>query len=165
MKTQRKKTLDYESAYQTAVRLLGSRAHSRQEIAQKLRQRGYSQPVIALVLERCSERRYIDDAATCDGYCRELIRKGFGPLAVRQRLSARGIAGELIQSTLEDRYPFEVVCTTARAVAARKLRQLSGRFRDEIDIRTRLARFLDQRGFPATIIREILEGRLDDDST
>jgi regulatory protein len=156
MKTREKAKLYFEAAYFQAVRLLGRRAHSRYELAQKLRQRGHADRIIAQVLARCEEHRYIDDATTCDSYCCELIRKGFGPRMIRQRLAGRGIAAELIQNVLEVRYPPEIVVSAARTVAAHKSHQLGNRFREKMEVRTRLARFLTQRGFPSDIIHEIL---------
>jgi regulatory protein len=125
-------------------------------LAHKLRQRGAADQIVTLVIRRCEECGYIDDAATCDSYCRELIRKGFGPRMIHQRLARRGITAELIQSTLETRYPQDVVLATARLVAARKSRQLGSRFRVKVELHTRLARFLAQRGFPSAIIHEAL---------
>jgi regulatory protein len=164
MRTRNKTKIDYEATYQRAIRLLTRRAHSRDELAQKLRQHGASEQIIDQVMVRCEERRYIDDAAACDSYCRELIRKGFGPRMIRQRLSGRGIAGELIQSALEILYPHDVVLATARAVATRKSQQLGSRFRKKFEIRMRLARYLTQRGFPSGIIHDILDDPLDDNS-
>ena len=164
MKTRDKAKLDFEAVYLQAVRLLGRRAHSRNELAQKLRQRGHADQVITRVLKRCEERHYIDDATTCDNYCRELIRKGFGPRMIRHRLAGRGIATELIQNALEARYPREVVLSTARKLAARKSRQLGNRVREKMEMRTRLARFLTQRGFPSGIVHEILNDPTGDNS-
>lgn len=164
MKTRERAKLDFEAVYLQAVRLLGRRAHSRNELAQKLRQRGHADEIIAQVLARCEEHRYIDDATTCDSYCRELIRKGFGPRMIRKRLAGRGIAAELIQNALEVRYPREIVLSTARTVAARKSHLLGNRFREKMEVRTRLARFLTQRGFPSGIIHEILSTRPGDNS-
>jgi regulatory protein len=164
METREKAKLDIDAVYLQAVRLLGRRAHSRNELAQKLRRRGHADQVIAQVLSRCEERRYIDDATTCDSFCRELIRKGFGPRMIRQRLAGRGIAAELIQNALEVRYPPEIVRSTARTVAARKSHQLGNRFREKMEVRKRLARFLTQRGFPSGIIHEILNTPSGDNS-
>lgn len=154
----------YQAAYHTAIRLLGRRAHSRKELAQKLGRRGYPDPIIDAVLRSCENHHYIDDAATCDSYCRELIRKGFGPRMIRQRIAKRGIKRDLIESVLETRYPRDAVRTTARAVAARKRDQLEGRFSEKRAIATRLARFLSQRGFPAGVIRDIVAEQGGDES-
>jgi regulatory protein len=157
MTTHDKTDRDYEPTYSTAVRLLGRRAHSRKELARKLRQRGYLDAVIEKVLQNCEAHHYIDDAAACDSYCRELIRKGAGPRMIRQRLAGRGIQKSLIESVLETRYPQDVVRATARAVATRKRDQLAARLLQKGAINARLARFLTQRGFPMDIIHAIIE--------
>jgi regulatory protein len=152
---------DIEAAYETAIRLLAQRPHGQKELEQKLRQRGYGDPIRRVVLRRCMEGGYIDDAATCEAYCRELIRKGFGPRAVRQRLAGRGMDDKLVRSTLTTRYPQEAVYKNARTVAARKLQQLRDRFREKSELRMRLARFLAQRGFPADSAHDIIDELID----
>ena len=165
MTTHDKTNRDDEAAYSTALRLLGRRAHSRKELARKLRQRGYPDPVIEEVLRKCEAHHYIDDAAACDSYCRELIRKGAGPWMIRQRLVGRGINNSLIESVLETRYPQDVVRVTARAVAARKRDQLAARLSEKGAINARLARFLNHRGFPMDIIHAVIEEHSDDESS
>jgi len=147
---------DVEAAYRAAIRLLGRRAHSRKELAQKLRQRGYAEAVRTEALRRCEAQNYLDDAAACEGYCLELIRKGFGPRAIRQRLAGRGFDGALIGSVLVALYPREVVRETARAVAVRKADQLRARYHESLELRARLTRYLNQRGFPADILHEVV---------
>jgi regulatory protein len=164
MTTQNKTKRNYETGYHTATRLLGRRPHSRQELAQKLRQRGYSEPIIEEILGDCQAHHYIDDAAACDSYCRELIRKGFGPRMIRQRLAGRGIEASLIESVLETSYPSDLIRATARAVAARKRGQLESRFSENSAINVRLTRFLTQRGFPLDIIHAIINERTGDES-
>lgn len=154
----------YRSAYSSAIRLLGRRAHSRKELAQKLRRRGYPDPIIDEVLESCEGRRYLDDEAACHSYCRELIRKGAGPRMIRRRLAERGIKEGLIESVLETRYPPDLIRATALAVAARKRDQLENRFSEKGAIFARLARFLTQRGFPMDIIDAIIKDLNGDES-
>ena len=162
MTNQNKNKRNYEAGYYTATRLLGRRPHSRLELAQKLRQRGYPDTIIEKVLGDCEAHHFIDDAATCDSYCRELIRKGFGPGMIRRRLAGRGIEGSLIESVLETRYPQDVIRATARAVAARKRDQLEARFSEKGAISARLTRFLTQRGFPMDIIYAIIRDLIGD---
>ena len=154
------KTTQIEAAYETAVRLLARRAHSRGELARKLRRKGYADPIGNAAIDRCEALGYIDDTAACESYCRELIRKGYGPRAIHQRLTARAIHSDLIRSALATHYPEELVFTTATAVAHRKLRQLENRFRSPVELRPRLARFLMQRGFTRDTVQAVMENLL-----
>jgi regulatory protein len=145
------------AAYHAATRLLCRRGHSRKELLLKLRQRGYEDTAIDAALERCERHNYIDDTATCGHYCRELIRKGQGPLTIRQRLVQRGFDRALIDTTIKAHYPSAIIHETAQAVAARKAGQLKARYKEKLDLRRRLARFLTQRGFPTEVIHSTLD--------
>jgi regulatory protein len=157
MENQNKAQGDAAAAYETAVRLLARRAHTRKELARKLRQRGYAEQISAEALDRCEANHYIDDGAACEGYCRELIRKGYGPRAIRRRLADRGIDPGLIGSALAAHYPQALVHATAATIARRKLHQLESRFRDPKELRPRLKRFLSQRGFPTDLLHEVVD--------
>jgi regulatory protein len=156
MKIRNKSQPDLETAYETAIRLLARRPHSRKEVTQKLRLRGCPDPILSEVLRRLIDKGYIDDAATCETYCQELIRKGFGPRVIRQRLASRGIDAGLIRSALTRHYLFEVVRENARRAALRKKGQLESRCLKKNELRMRLARFLTQRGFEPDIIHEVM---------
>lgn len=152
------------AAYQAATRLLCRRGHSHNELKLKLSQRGFEEAVIDAALARCQRHNYLDDPTTCEHYCRELIRKGQGPRAIRQRLAQRGFEQALIEATLEAHYPTDTIIETAQAVAARKAEQLKTRHKERFDLRTRLARFLTQRGFPADVVRKAIDRTLDSGS-
>jgi regulatory protein len=156
MKIRDKSKPDLEKAYDTAIRLLARRPHSRRELTQKLRLRGCPDPILSEVLSRLIDRGYIDEAATCETYCQELIRKGFGPRVIRQRLAKRGFDAELIRGALTTNYLLEVVRENARAAAVRKKGQLENRRLKTTELRIRLARFLTQRGFEPDVIHEVM---------
>jgi regulatory protein len=151
-----------EAAYATAVSLLARRPHTRKELEQKLLQRGYADKIRSDVIRRLNEHAFIDDETTCENYCLELIRKGFGPRAIRQRLAGRGIDNGLIRKALTAHYPLEAVRESARRAAVRKLKQLESRYAEKSKLRPRLARFLAQRGFPADIVHEVMDDVIDD---
>lgn len=156
MKIRDKSQPDLETAYETAIRLLARRPHTQKELTQKLRLRGCPDPILSEVLSRLIDKGYIDDAAACETYCQELIRKGFGPRVIRQRLASRGIDAGLIRSALTTYYLFEVVRENAKTAAIRKKRQLENRCLNENELRMRLMRFLTQRGFGPDIIHEVM---------
>lgn len=145
------------AAYHAAIRLLCRRGHSRHELKLKLHQRGYADTIIATTLKRCERHNYIDDAASCEHYCRELIRKGHGPRSIHQRLVQHGFDRGLIDATIDTHYPAAIIHETARSVAARKASRLKKRYHEKHDLRARLARFLTQRGFPADVVHTTID--------
>ena len=160
MKDRKTQAADLETAYRAAIRLLGRRAHSRRELVDKLRRREHSPESVAEVIRRCEAHRYLDDEAACEGYCRELMRKGQGPRAIRQRLAGRGFDGDLIERTMDAQCSREAVMTSARSLSARKARQLLQRHGDPRKVRPRLARFLTQRGFPTEVVLKAIDEAL-----
>jgi regulatory protein len=144
------------------MRLLARRPHSRKELEQKLLQRGFADQIRSDVIRRLDEQGYLDDAATSENYCLELIRKGFGPRVIRQRLAGRGIDNKLVRRALTAHYPLEAVRENAGRTADRKVKQLQNRYSEKSKLRVRLARFLAQRGFPADIIHAVMDEELDE---
>lgn len=86
-------------------------------------------------------------------YVAERLRKGFGPLRVRQELRRRGLADALIEPHL-DRPPQQWLELMA-AVQEKKFGSQRAADRKEL---ARRARFLEHRGFPAELIVRLLHG-------
>jgi len=98
-------------------------------------------------------RGLVSDARMAEAYAEERIRKGYGPLRVRQELRQRGVADELIDPHL------------ART-AGDWLQHLRNVHDKKFGVglsqgakeRGRRARFLEQRGFPSDLIGRLLHG-------
>jgi regulatory protein len=135
----------------SAMRMLAAREHSRFELARKLRQRGHLQADIDSVLDDLQARNLLSDARFAEAYLEQRLRKGYGPLRVRAELSERGVDNALVDHALECLSPDwpELLAETA----ARKFG--ASRPSDFSDARRR-GRFLQQRGFPAAMIRRYL---------
>ena len=84
----------YQKAMNTAVRVLARRDHTRLEIEQKLRQRGYDLEVIRDVVVECERLNYIDDERTAKVYIFQLARRGFGFRRIRLELNRKGLKGD-----------------------------------------------------------------------
>lgn len=83
-------------AHETALRLLGVRAHSEFELTRKLQQRGYEPTAIDDTIARLRQRGYLDDAA----YAESLVRLRAGRrsrAALIAELGAKGIERELAE--------------------------------------------------------------------
>jgi len=80
------------TARETALRLLARRDHSREELRQKLAAREYSDEDIESEREELSRKSLIDDGRFAEAFVRWELERGFGALAIRDRLRRKGIS-------------------------------------------------------------------------
>jgi len=78
-------------AYAKAIRLLGAREHTTTEIRKKLGDTGFDNDVIEATLEQLISSGYQSDERFATLYAEQLLRKHYGPMAIRAKLTARGI--------------------------------------------------------------------------
>ena len=134
-----------------ALRLLASREHSRGELERKLLARGYEAAILGGVLDALTETGLLSDERMAEAYVAGRLRKGFGPLRLRQELRERGLGDDLIGPCL-DRSASDWLELMTR-VAARKFGP--GRVTDRKEL-ARRARFLEYRGFPPDLVGRYL---------
>jgi regulatory protein len=139
------------------LRLLADREHSRLELERKLRARGYEGSAVVEVVDSLAESGLMSEERMTEAYVAERLRKGFGPLRIRQELRQRGVADELIAPHL-DLSPGQWLELMIE-VADKKFGTRRASDRREIASR---ARFLEYRGFPADLIARVLSGEAPD---
>ncbi len=135
-----------------AVRFLAVREHSRHELRRKLRGRSHDPGLIDGVLDDLERQQLLSDERFAEQYLEQRMRRGFGPLRIRAELEQRGVADPVIAAALQRAHPdWEGLLVEA---AARKFGEQPG-----FDLRdlARRGRFLEQRGFPISLIRRHLE--------
>jgi regulatory protein len=123
-----------------ALRLLARREHTRRELEQKLAAHVEESAELSALLDHFTARGWISDAR----FVEQLVhakRARYGPARIRQLLTARGVADELITPAICALKETEV--DAARAVWSRKFRTPAGNAED----RARQVRFLQSRGF------------------
>ena len=125
-----------KAALNSALRILTRRDHSRFELEQKLKQRGFKKRDIDDAVSACERFDYINDLRTAQVYIRQLKRKGYGKKRIRLELSKKGLKGSRIQGILDD----SVSIPDEREVAEGLLRKHMVRFEREPD------RFADSGG-------------------
>ena len=143
-------------ALNTALRILTPRDHSKYELVQKLKQRGFSRVDIDDAISACVRFDYINDVRTAQVYIRQLKRKGYGKKRIRLELNKKRLKGDRIQGILDQR----VSETDEREGAARILKKNIKRFERETDSlkrRDKIYRFLHARGFSQGVIAENLK--------
>ena len=137
-----------EAAKQRLMRFLGTREHTRTELARKLAQRGVPPAVIEMALDWAVAAGHLNEQRFADAYTAELRRKGYGARAIQKKLYEKGV---------REAEPLEEDPDATRAAAAELVQRRYG----EIDAlepaeKLKAARFLVNRGFDHDTIRSLL---------
>lgn len=132
------------------LRLLARREHSRKELAEKLRLRGFSSDESQAVLDRLAEQGWQSDERYAECFARQRIQNGYGPVKIAYELQQRG-GGEVDLDALVA----ELKCDwmeLARQVYSRKYPHTA-----QMNVQEwhRRSRFLQQRGFSGDLIRAL----------
>ncbi len=150
-----------EDAYESALRILSAREHSRHQLVTKLKTRGFSFKDIEATLTRLQQLSYLDDARFAEMLLRErVLRRGFGFADAQARLRRAGVGGEEIEratALVREEVDEADLCMKAAQKKNRELNENDPRKRYQ-----KLARFLQSRGFPTYLIRDALETLTDE---
>lgn len=130
------------SCRDSAIYLLSRRDHGRNELAQKLKIKGYEQADIEQAVEYCDHLGYLDDQRFAQGLVRQHIAKGHGEMRIRQELKQKSLSAEVVDCALAQQSVdwFEL----ARQTAEKKFN-----LAEVVDQkgRAKQIRFLQYRGF------------------
>lgn len=89
-------------AFNKAVDLLSRRDHSKKELSDKLKQKGFGSDFDE-VFEKLESYGYLDDERFARNYTKQLIEfKSFGKMRIKQELFKKGIDRDLISEILEE---------------------------------------------------------------
>ena len=152
-----RQTLDASQVKEIALRLLARREHSTHELRTKLLSRGGSFETVGTTLDELSAEGYLSDSRYTELAIRARLRTADGPLKVRAYLLQRGIIDSLIKHYLpsdqelwlERALKLDQLNCMKRGISLQESKTLEG-----WSIRSRL---LKNRGYPANIIRQVLE--------
>jgi regulatory protein len=129
---------------------LARREHSELELARKLTTRGYAADTVAATLAELVSDSLLSNARFAEVFVHSRIQRGSGPQKIRAELRERGIADDLIDSSLDAHA--DSWRELARQVRAKRFGNgQPGDFRE----RSRQMRFLQQRGFSAEQIKGV----------
>lgn len=92
MAFERRKRSHAKSPFVYGLGLLARRDYSRQQLAQKLEQRGYAADVSAEALDALTTEGWLDDFRYGSQLCRRLIERGYGPYYIRQAWQQKGVS-------------------------------------------------------------------------
>ena len=145
---------DVEGAKRVALRLLGLRPRSVQEMLRKLRERSHNPSAAAEVVGRLEAQGLLDDAAFAEHFARVRSAKGHGRGRLLTDLLARGVerrvAERAIDSVLEEEAVDEL--EVARQLALKRIGQMKGLPREVVF--RRVVAHLARRGYRG---REVVE--------
>ncbi len=135
-----------------ALELVGRRPHFRQELRQKLLDRGFSDQEVESALADLGRLGLLDDLRNArDMAAGSLSRKGFGPRRMRYELQRRGVEEGVAHTVVSEIFEEpDAELQRAREIVARGG---SGPRSD----RDRMARQLDRKGFSKSVILRVLE--------
>jgi regulatory protein len=137
-----------------AMGLLARREHSRRELHDKLRQKGYADTIITRVIAELETDRFQSDERFTDSLIRTRRDRGYGPIRIQKELQEKGIAPELIDRLLN---------LSAQEWMDSLQRVWRKKFGDKIPKsyaeRARQARFLHYRGFTSDQCQQVLNPR------
>lgn len=138
---------DPASLWDVAVRLLAGRDRSEYEL--RLRFAEAAPEVVDELVGRLRHFGYLDDTRFAAGVSERLARRGFGSERVRRELAEHRIAYDCIESVVAE----IAAGDRERAVAALRRRYPEWTTLAE---RGRAARFLAGRGYPETVIEDLV---------
>ena len=96
-----KKDGGLQLAYESAMRMLSLRSHSKSELKRKLNEK-YSPEEVESALKKCEDYGFIDDFRFAENYARELFEyKHFAPARIRTELLKKGVGRDEIDAALE----------------------------------------------------------------
>jgi regulatory protein len=125
-----------------AQAILSRRNHSVHEVETKLKRRGFSREEIADAIAVLSKHRLLDDAQFAHDYIEQTLNiKAVGPRWLVNKLRQKGVAGSLINQTLEELLPPE------REAELRQKAKDRWQQRHPEGKHDQLMRFLISRGF------------------
>ncbi|HHW06524.1 MAG TPA: regulatory protein RecX [Clostridia bacterium] len=139
-----KKALSY------ALTLLGRKRYAKNQLEQKLRNRGFPEEDVKAVILYCEERNYLNDGEFARFWIEDRIRfKPMGRRRLRSELLQQGIREEIINQVLDELLPEEQELLLAKNAVRAKLTKLQSQGVNQY----KLFNFLLRRGFSPEIIR------------
>jgi regulatory protein len=143
---------DVHLAYQRAVRYLGYRPRSVDETRRHLVDKGCDSDAVEAVISRLMRQGYLDDVAFANYWVenREQFRPR-GRRALAYELRQKGVDGDVIDSVLE-RVEEDDLAWSAVAGKIERWADL-----EEYAFKQRVAGYLDRRGFPYGVSREVAD--------
>ena len=143
------------AAKDKALRLLGVRARSRQEMRQRLERSDFSEQVIEWTLNELDRLDLLDDTEFAKMFSRSrMVTKPVGAFYLKRELAQKGLSEKDIEIGVQEAYRETDEFTVARNLVAKRKKMLKNE--DELHSKKRVSDFLQRRGFDFTIIYYVI---------
>ncbi len=146
------KPYDLNRSWNYVLWLLGRQSYTKAQLQKRLERKGASPDTIKQVIARLERYRYVDDALYAQNYIRARRNKK-GILALKQELFQKGVPEHLIGAALDELGQDEQI-EAALALLKKQIWRFKG---DERQRKAKAYAYLVRRGYPADIVREVLE--------
>jgi regulatory protein len=144
-----------KNARRRAIRYLVYRDRSRNEIIRYLKKKKFSENAVDETLIFLENNEYINDERFAMQFGRSrIVNKKIGRLRLGLELGDKGLERQIIEETLNSLYEEYDEEKIALSCAKKKLATYSSS-NSERD-RRRIAKFLERKGFPSSIIYEVV---------
>lgn len=140
-----------------ALGFLARREHAAGELKAKLLDRGYESTAVEAVLSSLAQEKLLSDARFVQEFVAARVRRGSGPMKIREELRAKGVMGEMVEEALGS-----LKAASAEVAATARRKRFGATLPKDMPERARQARFLQQRGFSMDDIRKALKGDLEE---
>lgn len=149
-------------AYERALSFLEKRDRTESEVKDRLLKAGFSEEAAGEALERLREAGLVNDEDYAARYIDSLMAKGRGKLRIAAEMRKKGLSGELIRNTLEDRNPDADERARALAAAGREW-ALIPEGADRRKAAMKVSRKLVSLGYTYEAIGEVMSELMKDD--
>jgi len=137
---------NYLAIREQSWRYLSRRIHSKKELSDKLKMKGYNKEYIDKIILELEDKNYLNDAS----FARQVVideinLKKNGPVLIKNKLLKKGVENSLISSILDELYDERMQYHNCQYLANKK----KGLLKNSHDrsTRTKLGNFLIQKGF------------------
>ncbi|HSX43843.1 MAG TPA: RecX family transcriptional regulator [Candidatus Saccharimonadales bacterium] len=139
-----------DKAYDRALNLIARRQRSRWELEDYLKRKDYDQDAIQIILNRLSERGYVNDKAFAEAWVsnRRLL-KATSKLRLQQELRQKRVSDDIVQEVLEEDETNEL--DVLKELIERKRKQT--RYQDDL----KLMQYLVRQGYNYGDIKTALD--------
>jgi regulatory protein len=141
-------------AYSKAMRMIGRRPHSTQEIKRKLKEQAFEDDIIGWTLDKLKQQNYLNDEDFAKVLTENRIYSQHkGRNYVRQELQQRGVSRELIQEAMNHINPEEEY-HGALTLAQKKWKLTNG---STLDKRRKTLTFLMRKGYTGSVVNQVMQ--------
>ncbi len=148
-------------ALNRALKFLGYRARTEEQVRIKLIQLGYPQITVETTLERLGSLNLLNDETYArDWALTRAANHGYGLKRIERELRQKGISEPLIDTILRETFAEQDERKRARALLDKKFKDQD---LSDLKVLRRASNYLHRRGYSESIILELLKGHTDPD--